>query len=96
MKLITQQRSNGSFPSYLDPKIWGMRETVRNALLLLKVGLPQDGVNVNSAVKFILNHQNSDGGWSENPLLNIPPEIVELSNERSVTWITADIIELLR
>lgn len=96
LKLITQQRSNGSFPSYLDPKIWGMRETVRNALLLLKVGIPRDGVNIDSAVKFILNHQNSDGGWSENSLLNIPPEIVELSTEQSVTWITTDIIEILR
>ncbi|MFQ6126659.1 MAG: prenyltransferase/squalene oxidase repeat-containing protein [Candidatus Heimdallarchaeota archaeon] len=96
LKLIMQQHSDGSFPSHLDPLNWGIRETVRNTHLMLKVGLPRDGVNVKSAVKFILNHQNPDGGWSENRLLTIPQQIVELSNERSITWITADIVELMR
>lgn len=96
LELIKQQRSDGTFPSRLDPGNWGMRETVRNALLLLKLRLPPKGVNVDSAVQFILGHQSSDGGWSENPSLEIPPEWVELSNERSITWITADVVELLR
>lgn len=60
--LIKQQRSDGGFPSQLDAEEWGMRETVRNALLLLKVGLPSEGVNVDSAVRFILEHQDLDGG----------------------------------
>jgi len=96
LDLIKQQRSNGSFPSRLDPENWGMRETVRNTLLLLKVGLPTKGANVDSAVQFILSRQRPDGGWSENPSLDIPPWMVELSNEKSVTWITADVVELLR
>lgn len=96
LKLIKQQRSDGTFPSRLDPKTWGMRETVRNTLLLLKVGLPPKGVNVDSAVQFILSHQRADGGWSENRSLKIPSEMVELSNEQSVTWLTADVVELLR
>jgi squalene cyclase len=96
LDLIKRQRSNGAFPSHLDAENWGMRETVRNALLLLKAGLPPKGVNVDSAVQFILSRQSSGGGWSENPSLEIPPEKVELSNERSITWVTADVIELLR
>jgi hypothetical protein len=96
LKLIKLQRSNGAFPSHLNPEDWGMRETVRNTLLLLKVKLPPRGVNVDSAVQFILSHQSSDGGWSENPALEIPLEKVELSNERSITWVTADVVELLR
>ena len=96
LKLIQQQRADGAFPSHLDPQQWGTRETVRNALLLLKVGLVADGVNVASAVEFILHHQNPDGGWSENRALTIPPEVMALSTEHSVTWITADIVELLR
>lgn len=96
LDLIKQQRSNGSFPSRLDPENWGMRETVRNTLLSLKVGLPSKGVNVDTAVQFILSRQRPDGGWSENPSLDIPPRMVELSNEQGVTWITADIVELLR
>jgi hypothetical protein len=96
LELIKLQRSNGAFPSRLDPENWGMRETVRNTLLLLKVGLLPKGVNVDTTVQFILSRQRPDGGWSENPSLAIPPWMVELSNERSVTWITADIVELLR
>jgi squalene cyclase len=96
LKLIKQQRSDGAFPSSLDPENWGTRETVRNTLLLLNSGLPPKGVNVDSAVRFILRHQHPDGGWSENPSLVIPPEKVELSNEQGITWITADVVELLR
>jgi squalene cyclase len=95
LKLIKQQRSDGAFPSSLDPENWGTRETVRNTLLLLKVGLPPEGLNIDSAMRFILGHQHPDGGWSENPSLVIPPEKVELSNERGITWITADVVELL-
>jgi len=96
LKLNQQQRADGAFPSHLDPEQWGTRETVRNALLLLKVGLVTDGVNVASAVEFILHHQNPDGGWSENRALTIPPEVMALSTAHSVTWITADVVELLR
>ena len=96
LELIELQRPDGAFPSSLDPENWGMRETVRNTLLLLKVGLPAQGLTIDSAVRFILNQQRPDGGWSENPSLEIPPEKVELSNEQSITWITADVVELLR
>jgi len=95
LELIKQQRSDGAFPSRLDPGQWGTRETVRNTLLLLRVGMPPKGVNADSAVRFILGHQHPDGGWSENPSLVIPPEKVELSNEQGITWITADAVELL-
>jgi hypothetical protein len=96
LELVKQQHADGAFPSGLDPEHWGMRETARNALLLLKVGLPPQGVNVGSAVRFVLDHQNADGGWCENRALKIPPHMTELSTERSVTWIIADVVELLR
>lgn len=96
VNLIKQQQPNGAFPSRLDPQHWGMRETVRNTLLLLKAGLPANQINIESAVRFILKQQRTDGGWSENHSLKIPPEMVELSNKLSVTWLTADIVELLR
>jgi hypothetical protein len=96
LELIRQQRSDGTFPSQLDPNHWGMRETVRTALLLLKLGLPLDGVNVQSAVHFVLQQQRPDGGWSENPALQFPRVQTWLSGERSITWLTADVVELLR
>jgi hypothetical protein len=73
-----------------------MQETVRHTLLLLKVGMPAACVNVNSAVQFVLRNQNPDGGWCENPVLEIPPQMTWLSNERSITWLTADAVEVLR
>jgi hypothetical protein len=96
LELIKQQRSDGAFPSHLDPRNWGMRETTRHTLLLLKAGLPPTGVNVDSAVKFILDHQRSDGGWSENRALKLSPEQTWLSSERSITWLSADIVDLSR
>lgn len=96
VRLLEQQRAGGAFPSRFDPHTWGMQETVRHTLLLLKVGMPATGVNVNSAVQFLLRNQNPDGGWCENPALEIPPQMTWLSNARSVTWLTADAVELLR
>lgn len=95
-EIIRQQRADGSFPSQLDPETWGMLETVRNTLLLLKVGLPPKGVHVESAIRFILDQRRRDGGWSENRALDLPPERTWLSNERSITWLTADVVDLLR
>jgi hypothetical protein len=93
--LVRQQHADGAFPSRFDPDAWGARETVRNVLLLLKAGMSPDGANVDSAVQFLLSHQRPDGGWCENPSLEIPSHVVELSNEHSVTWLTADVVELL-
>lgn len=96
LRLVKQQRADGAFPSPLDPEEWGMRETVRDALLLLKVGLPPAGVNVQAAVQSVLNQQRPDGGWCENPALAIPPEQTWLSTARSIIWVTADAVDLLR
>jgi hypothetical protein len=72
LELIKQQHAGGTFPSHFDPARWGMRETVRNTLLLLAAGFPAQGVNVGSAVRHILSCQRPDGGWSENPALETP------------------------
>jgi len=93
---IKRQRADGAFPSRLDPEQWGMQETVRQARLLVQAGLPGKGVNVDGAVQFVLRRQNPDGGWCENPALEIPPQMTWVSGERSITWLTADVVELLR
>jgi hypothetical protein len=96
LALLKQQRPDGGFPSPFDEAQWGTRETVRRAHLMLEVGMPSDGVNVDLAVRFLLKQQRPDGGWSENPGLEIPSYAVEISNEQGVTWLTADVVELLR
>lgn len=95
LTLLKSQKPDGGYPSCFNRKLAGIRETCRLVLLLLRCQVPSDGLNVQAAVKFLLNHQRKDGGWSENPILNVPKEIVELSTQKSVTWLTADVIELL-
>lgn len=96
LHLLKSQMPSGGFPSKFDERTEGIRETCRNALLLLKCGIPHDRLNIQSAVNYLLKHQRENGGWSENPNLTIPKHVVELSNTQSITWLTADIIELLR
>jgi hypothetical protein len=96
LRLVAGQRSDGAFPSQFAPGMWGTLETVRNTLLLIKLGLPAGGVNVASAVRFLLGRQRPDGGWGENPKLGLPSERTWLSGERSITWLTADGVDLLR
>jgi hypothetical protein len=96
LELIKQQREDGGFPSQFDAEQWGMRNTIRNAVLLLKAGLPPEGVNVGCAVQFILNHRRPDGGWSENPRLALPAQQTWLSSKRSIVWLGADAVDLLR
>ena len=94
--LLKSQMPNGGFPSRFDETIASITRTCRTALLLLSCGIPREGLNIQSAVRFLRGLQKEDGGWSENPKLTIPKEVIELSSEKSVTWLTADIIELLR
>ena len=96
LSLLKNQMPNGGFPSRFNKKVAGITRTCRVALLLLRCGIPPDGLNIQSAVKFLLRFQRADGGWSENPKLTIPKKVIELSSEKSVTWLTADVIELLR
>ena len=96
LSLLNNQMPNRGFPSRFNKKIAGITTTCRTALLLLKCGIPPDRLNIQSAVKFLLRLQREDGGWSENPKLTIPEKVIELSSKKSVTWLTADVIELLR
>jgi hypothetical protein len=96
LSLLENQMSNGGFPSRFNERIAGVTKTCRTALLLLRCGIPQDGLNIQSAVNFLLKLQREDGGWGENPELTIPKEAIEFCTEESVTWLTGDIIELLR
>ncbi|MHA1827357.1 MAG: prenyltransferase/squalene oxidase repeat-containing protein [Candidatus Heimdallarchaeaceae archaeon] len=94
-KLLKTQLENGSFPSKYARSVGGIKETCRNTHLILDFGYEPKNSVIKSAVDFLLQNQNSDGGWSENPNINVPENIVELSTSKGITWLTADIIELL-
>ncbi len=96
LDLLKSQMPTGGFSSKFQKETEGVRETCRNALLLLMCEIPSDQLNVQSAVHYLLSCQSDTGGWTENPDLTIPEETVELNTAQEVTWLTADIIELLR
>ncbi|MGB2770153.1 MAG: prenyltransferase/squalene oxidase repeat-containing protein [Candidatus Zixiibacteriota bacterium] len=96
LDLLKTQKKDGGFPSGIDSKHSGMKETERAANLLLRCKMPKDGLALASCMKFLLKHQTQDGGFPENPKLTIPPEMTELSNQKGVTWLTAGMVDLLR
>jgi hypothetical protein len=96
LDLLKTQNKDGGFPSKIDRNFSGVKETERIAFLLLRCGMPKENLNLASCVKFILKNQTEDGGFKENPKLDIPRKIIELSNQKGVTWLTADIVDLLR
>nr|NIM99313.1 hypothetical protein [candidate division Zixibacteria bacterium] len=90
------QKKDGGFPSKIDPNLSGLKETERIANLLLRCDIPKDSLSLTGCMRFLLRNQTEDGGFREDPKLTIPPEIVELSTEKGVTWLTADMVDLLR
>jgi hypothetical protein len=96
LNLQKTQMPSGGFPSRFDSKLEGVNETCKTTLLLLNCGIPHDKPNVQAAVTYLLRRQREDGGWSENPALTIPKQVTWLSQDQSITWLTADAIELLR
>lgn len=96
LDVLKSQRKDGGFPSKIDSNLSGVKETERAAKLLLKCGMPKDGLALTGCTRFLLRNQTEDGGFRESSKLVIPPEAVELSNQKSVTWLTADMVDLLR
>jgi hypothetical protein len=96
LELLKSQNRDGGFPSKIDSNFSGVKETERTANLLLKCKMPKDGLVLMACMRFLLRNQTEDGGFRESAKLVIPPEVVELSNQKSVTWLTSDMVDLLR
>ncbi|MCK4225116.1 MAG: terpene cyclase/mutase family protein [candidate division Zixibacteria bacterium] len=96
LDLLKTQKKDGGFPSQIDSNFSGVKETERTANLLLRYKMPKDGLALTSCMKFLLRNQTEDGGFRENSKLIIPKKVVELSNQKGVTWLTADMVDIFR
>jgi hypothetical protein len=96
LELLKTQNKDGGFPSQIDPKQSGVRKTERVTWLLSKCGIPQEGLALSSCMKFLLKHQTGEGGFVENPKIDIPESMNWVSNQKGITWLTVDIVDLLR
>jgi len=96
LELLKRQNKDGGFPSMINPKLSGVKETERAAYLLSICGMPKEGLALSGCMKFVLKHQTGDGGFSENPKIDIPGSMDWISNQKGVTWLTVEIVDLLR
>lgn len=96
LDLLKNQKKDGGFPSKIDSDFSGVKETERTARLLLKCRIPKDGLILASCMKFLAKNHTEDGGFRENPKINLPEKVIELSNQKNVTWLTADMVDLFR
>ncbi len=95
LALLSRQRPDGGFPSAHDPACFGVRETGLAVRLLVNGGMGARTLNVAAALKLLLAVQRPDGGWSENPALELPPTAPALSTTQGVTWLTAEVARTL-
>lgn len=96
LALLSQQRRDGGFPSTYDRVHFGVRETARAIRLLLHGGLGPETLNVAAAIDLLIHMQQPNGGWHENPALNLPPTLGELSTSQGVIWLTAEVAQALQ
>jgi prenyltransferase beta subunit len=96
LELLKTQNKDGGFPSQIDPKQSGVRKTERVTYLLSRCGMPKEGLALSGCLKFLLKHQTGDGGFIENPKIDIPDSMNWVSNQKGVTWLTVDIVDILK
>jgi len=96
LELLKTQHKDGGFSSRIDPKLSGITETERTAYLLSRCGMPKEGLALSSCMKFVLKHQTGEGGFGENPKIDIPESMDWVSKQKGVTWLTVEIVDLLR
>jgi len=70
VELESMQNHDGGWSWQLETgRPSGVSQTARTLELLLKTGEDKHSETVKRAVQFLLQRQNPDGGWSENPQL---------------------------
>ena len=95
LTILRKQNPDGGWPNQFDHRASGLKATYTTALLLLRCGMPAESVSIQGALRFILKKQRPDGGFAESGDIPIPDWMTWESSEKSVTYYTASIIELL-
>lgn len=95
LTILKKQNPDGGFPNQFDKKASGLKTTYSTAFLLVRCGIPIQCFSVQGALGFILKQQRPDGGFAEARDVPIPEWMTWESKDKSVTYYTARIIELL-
>mgnify|MGYP001026924852 CR=1 FL=1 len=97
LRLVSLQNHDGGFPNdfeFSNPS--SVKTTYRVARTLTYIGLDERSHTIMSAVDWLINQQEKDGGWHENPAIIIPEWVTWESTTKSVTWYTCQIAMLLK
>lgn len=95
LTILKKQNPDGGFLNQFDRKTSGIKATYTTAALLIRYGMPARCFSIQGALRFILKQQRPDGGFSEAADVPIPEWMTWENKEKSVTYYTARIIELL-
>jgi len=95
LAVLKEQNPDGGFPNQFDQKASGLKATYTTAALLIRCGMPAQCFALQGALSFVLEQQRPDGGFAEAQGVLIPEWMTWESKEKSVTYYTARIIELL-
>jgi hypothetical protein len=95
--LVSLQNTEGGFPKdfrFENPS--SVKVTYGVVRTLAYLGIDKRSHIINSAVNWLVNQQEKNGGWHENPAIAIPKWVTWESTTRGVTWYTCQIAMLLR
>jgi prenyltransferase beta subunit len=95
LAILKKQNPDGGFPNPFDQKASGLKATYTTTALLVRCGMPPQCFAIQGALSFVLKQQRPDGGFAEAQEVPIPEWMTWESKEKSVTWYTARVIELL-
>lgn len=95
LAILKRQNPDGGFPNQFNGKASGLKATYTTATLLVRCGMPAQCFAIQGALKFVLAQQQPDGGFAEAQGVPIPEWMTWESKEKSVTYYTARVIQLL-
>ena len=96
LRLVSLQNDDGGFPKdfkFGNPS--SVKTTYRVVRILIYIGIDRRSHIIMSAVNWLINQQEKDGGWHENPAITLPQWITWESTTKGVTWYTCQTAVLL-
>ncbi len=95
--IISTQNEDGAFPrDFQKGSPSSVKITYRVLRTLHETGIDRHSFIMDSALNWLLRQQSADGGWRENPRINLPEWMTWESTSKSVTWYTCQIGKLLQ
>jgi hypothetical protein len=97
LHLVSLQNEDGGFPNHFEfSNPSSVKITCRAVRTLTHIGIDGRSHIVTSAARWLINQQEKEGGWHENPAISIPELVTWESTTKAVSWYTCQIAMLLK